>query len=320
MRKRWIKMAAGVVLMLAVAAGAWNMPGIVYSVSDRNALQKQEAIHMNLKQFARDGSMQEQLLKLALCGNKNNGYSMKAVKVQEGVQIASDEELTQIIQAELFQFNNLLEDAPMIRKEDLVSRELYTAYITGGLEDSREGITFWRVCYQQTDDEADKYELEIILDMEYHKIYELKLNNTNIDKRCSEYAATKAKSKKRGAATLEESWGFILLMADYYGVSEKNDSVFIDVGNIYWYENANMVEARETAQTDAAKDESRAETIVYSEEDSEPGICYQLKGFFEYFQDDLETWLNFKKEFVREESGKGYLRIGITDLEAILQI
>lgn len=316
MKKNWIKMTAALGLTFIVVAGAWKMPEIVYSFSDSRNQHQQEDFQFELKQFAKEGSLEEHLYSFALCDGYDNDYTMRAVKMQEATQAGSDEELTEIIQSELQKLGGVLEEFNKVLPQDMgpqdmVSRELYTAYVTSAKEGvSRESITFWKVKYQWADNEEKQYELEVILDMEYHKIYNVRLAGSEVENLCMFYRQMN-EEKYKEITKAEQHWEFITQIRSYYGDIAARYNVGLEIGDTYEYD-----AAQESVMVSKAEVEELTDEIRFAD------IVHQLKGAFIYYDEEngIVQELDFVKEFVIMDTGECYMQIGIANLEAILQI
>lgn len=310
MNKNRIKMMIGIGMAGVIIVGAWNLPGIVYSFYDDNSLNHRETFQLELKQYAKEGSMEEQLESLAMSYGIEKAYNINTVKIQDESQSDNDEELTEIIKKELEKLSTILGIDCRISKEDMISRELYTAYLSADDgKSAREGITLWKVHYQRPKNELQWYDMEVILDMEYQKIYGIRVQSKEIDNLCNEYGHPdykKIKEKKEE----EEGCEFIELMREYYGDADTNQS-------IGWGTGAVMVYSYEESATYIYEE---SVTIAEADNGKEANIDKQLNGYFAYGEKSGEEYyLNFIKEYGRE-NGKGYLYVGVLNFHTMLQI
>ncbi len=324
MKRSWIKMTAALGMTVVVAFAAWNMPEMVYSVADNHNMQQQENFQLGLKQFAKEGSLEEQLYSLSLCDGMEARYVMNAVNMQEKPQAGGDEELTGIIQSELQQLGEYIEEFQKVFTQtislgDLVSRELYTAYITPVEEGtSRENITFWKVRFQRTDtvNECNSYELEVILDMEYHKIYSVRFTN----KALQEFWNIQVKRNKTKDKD-NESWEFINLMQDYYGDVSTRYVMDVSGHGEFIYDEVQEAGDVTTQEYDAIS-KSKIEGSQSDKEKDEVQIVHRVGGDFSYYNEEEGTvsTLNLSKEYRLMENGVCYMQIGVEDIEEILQL
>lgn len=112
-------------------------------------------------------SFQQKLQTIAYCYSK--GITLHAVKVNETEDEMNNEKLTDIVKKE---WNTLMEKNVLVKEgeisgDNLSSREMYTIYTTSE-EKSIKGINYWKLTY-----EGEDYSVTVVLDTEYHKIYDI---------------------------------------------------------------------------------------------------------------------------------------------------
>lgn len=313
---RIVKTMTGIIVTVLLAAGAFCIPNIVYSFKDRNTFVKQESIHMELTHFEKEGSFLGQLRSFA---KYQEGYVMHLIHMEETNEKVSDEELTQVIQNEL---NRMVEcdvvtEFPQISAQELTSRELYTSYMDGW-GGQRDGITFWKVKYQRPQEQEFSYDLEVIVDMEYHRIYGLWLSNESVNEQILDYQKLyKNKNNERILMKMEErQWNFINNIAEYYKVNREETNIIIDGGIL-----ENPVKDNVSA---TMYDEATGEDRKLQQEEKEVDQnCYRLKGSV-IFTDEKkktgsESFLYLNMEYSVQE-GQNLLYIGIEQLGQILQL
>lgn len=112
-------------------------------------------------------SFQEKLRTIADC--YSNGIPLHAVKVNETEKDMDDKKLTDIVKKE---WNALMEKKVLVKEgemneDNLSSREMYTIY-TMNEEKNIKGINYWKITYENED-----YSVTVVMDTEYHKIYDI---------------------------------------------------------------------------------------------------------------------------------------------------
>lgn len=298
---------------LAIAL-AWQMPRFIFSVYDKNTLQKKEEIQMEFHSFKKEKTLEERLYNLALKNSDPVRYQLSCVLMQEETGRISDEELTQIVLGELnsMKESSILSAYPEIQPQELASRKLYMAYMTDYEEKISQGsIAFWKLSYERQDGD-DWYSLELVLDMEYHKLYAVRLFDAELTK---EQSSRKQYKKVLKEFDIENKWVFIERLMNYYKLRENT---------MYKVKLTCGIDSNE--QSDAYGTDAEIYAVKKEEENVLVHVIGQVSGYFMFYTEE-ETG-EFKEAgirlpFVREngiKDEKGYVYIGISQLNEILQI
>ncbi len=321
--KHKTKSIAKILLMLsgtgAAILASWQLPRFVFAVYDRNTLQKKEEVQMELYAFEKERTWDERLYSLALRSSDPLRYSISSVMMKTENDMLTGEELTNIVNEELKSFSecDIRFSYPVIQAQDLVSRELYMAYITDNEKKASEGsIAFWKLTYEGQSQDG-WYHLELALDMEYHKLYAIRLSDELVTD------IKEIQNKHRYYHYQEESAVLMEALTAYYQLPEKAKYQIVTVLDDY------DSYAGSVSATDAEKDDKICEVEMaedLEEKDDSRSVLWYTRGSILF-----ETKENIKSEndsavrlpFIREygiENEKGYVYIGVKGLYEILQI
>lgn len=306
--------------MILVVWSAWQLPGLVFSVYDRNTLQRKGEIRMELYSFEKEGTWADRLYSLALRSSEPSRYQMSSALMKTENDMLSDEELTKIVNEELKSMEEffILTPCPEIQAQELVSRELYMAYIKDNEKNMSEGsIAFWKLSYKSQDQE-NGYDLELVLDMEYHKLYAIRLS----DEMFIEEGEILAKpNKKRLFAEYEERcWVLMDRLENYYKL--RNNTTY-QIGTALdeaSWTNSSMTDTYD--KTIVYENTNTGETIMGMTED----VIWYAGGTFLFYTEedekngkDAHIRLPFHKKYSMEDE-RISLYIGVRGLDEILQI
>lgn len=315
-RIRIIKTWAGLLLIIVLAAVALGVPELMFSLNDKKTFAKQEGIHMELTRYEKEGAFAGQLFSLSLF---HRGKTMRSVHMEETNDRISNEELTQIIQSELYRMNELgvLVETQKIQAQDLISRELYISYMDDQ-STQRDGITFWKVRYQKPqEDNASFYDLEVIMDMEYHRLYGIKLSNEIVEEKYEMYVLEQEKSSNKSLKIKREerTWNLISSMANYYKLSYEEHELDMRLA----YDTNSAADSASAGITEVEGIENIP--IEIFEEN-----VYKLIGavvFRENIdkeQGDMDYCLLYMTKEYGIKEGQTCVYVGISQLEQILQL
>ena len=170
-----------------------------------------------------------------------------------------------------------------IRQQDLVSCELYMAYLDGwNGRETRESVAFWKVHYQKPGEEEGWYNMELILDMEYHKIYDITVKAQDINEAVQDYEARRSKGYKNIMKNYqEESWVYLEQLFHVYYELDSNDYMYM-IG-------VNDNDALYDAEAASVSGQVTGEPNAYESEKVSRQIIYQLKGALYFDQDKSEA-------------------------------
>lgn len=298
-RIRIMKNVLLAVISLACVVFAFGFPEILFSFGDANVYGRQEKVAFDFVSYVKDGSLEEQLKSFAMCSSRMD-YAIGTVRVEEGTADPGNEELTQIVAQELknMQQVDLLEEYIQVQADALTDRSLYTAYITNTASNAygaRDAITFWSLTYEGTYENIP-YKMEILMDMEYRKVYQLRISGDF----CPVIFENHKTRWKEGWS--DDDWSFADSMRDYYGITVYDVAIMTDV----YVEPDEIYDLK--PQTAAVVDES-----VSAQKDSK-NAKFNLHGYIEFSDDtgDETVFLGVSKLCAETEYSVGI--IGIREL------
>lgn len=157
-------------------------PGYYESLYDNRLENKVTYEDARLMVYEADyESFYDKLYAIALC--RNEGITLKTLKVNEYDAGISDDELLEVVKKELDECfaNNIFQTKIKMSKAKLVSRELCTLYAADGNKEFRN-INFYQVIYKTKD-----CNLTLYVDSEYYKIYDMELDMSDKTKSLEKY-------------------------------------------------------------------------------------------------------------------------------------
>ncbi len=166
--KQIIYTILGIICVGILFCGAMIFPQYYNVFCDNKILNQITYMDVSLSAFETSyESFIEKISTIAHC--QAEGIVLRAVKVNEIEANMDNEKLTNIVKQEL---KTLYKKEVLVKKvtikEDMLSlREMYTIYTTDG-EENIKGINYWKIVY-----DTGEYNLTILLDAEYHKIYDI---------------------------------------------------------------------------------------------------------------------------------------------------
>lgn len=290
------------IILLTIAA--FIMPKTVYSIYDRKMIGKEESLSMEIVPYEKEGEFSEQIKSFAMCIYEDDKYQMSAVHMEEGNSTVSNEELNNIVNNEIknYAYEEFVEANGVLKVEQLSKRELYTVYINvPENEDGRDSITFWQLNYKL---DGNLYrEVEVLLDMEYHKIYDFWIYSDDykyiVDENINIYDLEETESYLKSEARKNlfsyNNYDLVDIFVDkmraYYSTNEKLDIVQVAFNDI----EDRCIEEREYIDSYIQK--------FLSQED----------------EDDIPYLFPIAKVFGQNDRGY-YLRMGIDGIRDLLQL
>lgn len=296
---------AGFIILLTVAA--FIIPRAMYSLYDSRMLGKEKTLEVEVVPYEKEGEFLEQEISFSKCLYDEDGYHMSAVRVEEGNSSVDDEELNNIVNKELEIFATIefyVNNGPL-KVEQLNKRDLYSVYVqVPENEEGRDSITLWLLNYKL--DGPDYSEIEILMDMEYHKIYDIWVYSETFKNLVEEYYNiytyennVKSKYKSYIVSDVSEGydyeWEYFDNLRNYYGENQY----FYIVNNGY-----NIVDGLISKDLEYYNNE-KSKSEVYEG----TSINYEDEGYL----------LPVIKAFGKNDRG-GYMRIGIDGIRDILQL
>lgn len=288
-RIRIMKNVLLAVITLACVVFAFGFPEILFSFGDASVYGRQEKVALDFVSYVKDGSLEEQLKSFAMCSGRMD-YAIGAVRVEEGTADLDNEELTQIVVQELNNMRqvDLLEEYVPVQADALTDRSLYTAYITNTSSNAygaRDAITFWSLTYEGTYENIS-YKMEILMDMEYRKVYQLRISGDF----CPIIFENHRTRLKKGWS--DDDWSFADSMRDYYGITMYNVSIetdaYIESDDIYDLKSqaGTVMDASISTQKDSKNAKFNLQGYIIFPDDDEDGELYlgvsKLCGETEY--------------------------------------
>lgn len=181
MRKfNFIKYIVSVLMLIVLVTAAFAMPGVVYSIYDDKIFGKKENMEIEVASYEKEHSFEAQLTSIAKYFDGT--CDLSAVRMEEGNSSVSNNELADIINKELDRFiaSSSGEESVSFDEQSIMERNLYTVYVTVPEdEEARNSITMWLL---RLNINSEMYDYaEILLDMEYHKIYNVRFYIKNDD-------------------------------------------------------------------------------------------------------------------------------------------
>lgn len=181
MRKfNFIKYIVSVLMLIVLVTAAFAMPGVVYSIYDDKIFGKKENMEIEVASYEKEHSFEAQLTSIAKYFDGT--CDLSAVRMEEGNSSVSNNELADIINKELDRFiaSSSGEENVSFDEQSIMERNLYTVYVTVPEdEEARNSITMWLL---RLNINSEMYDYaEILLDMEYHKIYNVRFYIKNDD-------------------------------------------------------------------------------------------------------------------------------------------
>lgn len=310
-------------MTVVVAVLAFFLPKWLFDMHDSRVFGKQEQVKLEMASYEKTGSLEEQIRSIALCSRRDD-FTISAVRMDEGAAAPSDEEVAQIVFQEMDKLVDLgvVDVFEQMQRAALVERELYTAYITSPINNAygaRDAITFWKLRYQWNDQWNEgglPYTLEVILDMEYHKVYDIKISGEQYSKMYDEYMSMPVKKRE---GFLADDYVMDNLI-NYYGISEKAylADIYRDKGSGTYETKANSVSLYDSNESSSAVgNESEMRIAV-----EQPEPSYRLVGCVQFMQDAEKSESNSTElllliEYGMDE-GQGFMHIGIDGLRELL--
>lgn len=248
MKKNKVNIFRAVLMCLSIillTIAAFIMPKTVYSIYDRKMIGKEESLSMEIVPYEKEGEFSEQIKSFAMCIYEGDKYQMSAVHMEEGNSSVSNEELNNIVNNEinLYAYEEFIVDNGMLKVEQLNKRELYTVYINvPENEDGRDSITLWLLNYKL--DGSQYNEVEVLIDMEYHKIYDIWVYSDGyqyiVDEKYGYYDAQETENYLMAEARKNlfsyDSYDLVDMFVDkmrtYYSTNEKLDIVQVSYNDI----------------------------------------------------------------------------------------
>ena len=201
-RRQIVYTILGIVCVGGLFCAAMIFPRYYNVLYDKKTLNQITYMDVSLNMYTSYESFLEKLYTIARC--EANGVVLQAVKVNEIETGMDNEKLTDIVQEELKTLfkSGVLTKKVKVSKDKLSLREMYTIYTTDR-EESIKGINYWKIVY-----DGEYYSMTILLDVEYHKIYDILVKSNDVN-----YEYVRIQDMILGAVCGEWMHG----MAEYYG-------------------------------------------------------------------------------------------------------